>query len=59
MSDQLIGAPFFRDNEYQLQRIGKAGWEYRTVFAVEPVLSLTVPEIVPQISRAPGGFLIT
>ena len=38
MNNKLIDDPFFRDNEYQLQWVGKADWEYRTIFTAEPQL---------------------
>ncbi|MEO8727268.1 MAG: glycoside hydrolase family 2 protein [Acidobacteriaceae bacterium] len=35
LSNKLIPDPFFQDNEYRLQWIGDADWEYRTTFLVD------------------------
>jgi beta-mannosidase len=36
--NQLIPDPYYQDNEKKLQWIDKANWEYKTSFAVNPVL---------------------
>jgi len=35
LSNDLIPDPFFRDNEFQLDWIGKTDWEYRTHFIID------------------------
>ena len=34
--NKLIEDPFYRDNEQQLQWIGKTDWEYQTTFSITP-----------------------
>jgi beta-mannosidase len=36
LDNKKIEDPFYRDNEKNLQWIGKTDWEYRTVFSVSP-----------------------
>ena len=36
LSNKLIEDPFYRDNEQQLQWIGKTDWEYQTTFKITP-----------------------
>lgn len=38
LANQMIDDPFYRDNEKELQWIGKVDWEYRTIFRVTPAL---------------------
>ncbi len=38
LANGRIEDPFYRDNERQLQWIGKTDWEYRTTFEVSPAL---------------------
>src|SRR6185503_21118339 len=36
LNNKLIDDPFYRDNEQNLQWIGKTDWEYQTTFEVTP-----------------------
>src|SRR6266436_4940787 len=36
LNNKLIDDPFYRDNEKNLQWIGKTDWEYRTSFNIPP-----------------------
>src|SRR5205085_2171251 len=38
LHNKLIGDPFYRANEQQLQWIGKTDWEYQTTFNVTPAI---------------------
>jgi beta-mannosidase len=38
LANKLIEDPFYRDNEQNLQWIGKVDWEYQTTFTVAPAL---------------------
>jgi beta-mannosidase len=38
LNNKVIGDPFYRANEQQLQWIDKADWEYQTIFNVTPAL---------------------
>ncbi len=38
LANKMIGDPFYRDNEKDLQWIGKTDWEYRTSFTVDKAM---------------------
>src|SRR5438874_4107203 len=38
LNNKLIGDPFYRDNEQQLQWIGKTFWTYQTTFLIRPAI---------------------
>ena len=38
LNNKLIDDPFYRDNEQQLQWIGKTFWTYQTTFLIRPAI---------------------